>query len=268
MYIAIDVGGTKINISLFDKLDPNALSKEIKIDTTRKYESDITNIVNELSTFSGQIDAIGIALPGFIVNENQGIVSAANLPDWENKNIKDSLSSIISSDKIFLLHDAKAHALAELIFANAEDCFLYIAWGTGIGATFIKKYESVVHSQQVEFGYQMVKGVYIEELVGGVNFEKRFNKKASELTEEDWENIAEDFSIGLANLFALNYAPQIVWGGGVAIKQRDRIKDIVERASKKYPFWPMPTFRFSTFDEKGGVIGALANIKYNLELNK
>lgn len=265
MYIAIDVGGTKINASSFEKLSPDSLKEEQEIETVREFEKDIVQISKILETYKGKIDAIGIALPGFIVSEDTGIISAANLPKWENKDIKKALSPLITPDKVFLLHDAKAHAMAELVFAQTLNPFLNIAWGTGIGGTFIKKIGNSVHSQQIEFGYQTVNGVHIEQLVGGINFEKRFNKKASEMTEDEWGEVVEDMSIGVANLYALNYAPQIIWGGGVAIKQKHRIKTVMEKASEKYPFWPMPEYRFSTFNEKGGVIGALANIKFNLE---
>ena len=264
MYVAIDVGGTKIRISSFSKLDPKSLFEEKTIEADNNFTKSMEAISQVLGIVKRPIKAISVALPGYIVSEKTGIVLAANLPGWNKKDMREPLAKFVGDDKIFFLHDAKAHALAELVFAKTQDEFLYIAWGTGVGATYIKKYKSIVHSQQIEFGYQYVNGKYIEKLVGGSSFKKRFGKEALEMTEAEWKKVEEDFSVGLANLFALNYAPQIIWGGGVAIKQKKRLKKVVNLASEKFPFWKKPSFRLSSFGERGAVVGALGYIKLNL----
>jgi predicted NBD/HSP70 family sugar kinase len=259
MYVAIDVGGTKIHICAFTELKPNSLADEVVIDTVNDFTVDSKHIVESLRKFP-QISAIGIALPGFVVDENLGVISAANLASWEMRDVKNELLSIVEKDNIFLLHDAKAHALAELVFAEVNNPFLNIAWGTGVGGTYVKKIGEIIHTQQIELGFQTVNGKYLEELVGGVHLEKRFQKPISEFSDKEWDVVTEDMSTGVANLLALNYAPQIIWGGGVALKQTAHIEEIMKQAAKKFPFWPQPEHRFSTFQEKGGVMGTLAQI--------
>jgi len=265
MYVAIDVGGTKIRITAYTELDPNTQTIEMKHDTTGDFDQDFQNILQTLSSLE-DIQAIGIAIPGISINKDTGIVLAHNLPDWNNKNIKTALSSVILQDKIFISHDAVANALGEMLFSKTGKAFVYITWGTGVGAAYITKYDSMLVTQQIEFGRQLVNGVPLENLVGGVNFPKNFNNKTgSELDNEDWKVLTENFSTGLANLYALNYSPQIIWGGGVAVKQFNRIPPIMEMAAKKYPYGNKIRYGVSSFGEWGGVVGALANIKYCLQ---
>lgn len=38
----------------------------------------------------------------------------------------------------------------------------------------------------------------------------------------------------------------------------------MDRVHAKYPYWGKPSFEFAHFEEDGGLIGALGNIKLNL----
>lgn len=263
MYLAIDVGASKIKMNVYKDTSPKSLVKSKEIETTRTFIKDLDNILDFASTIE-RLDAVGIALPGFIVDKSIGIISAANLPDWEEKDLRGIVCSRLGTDKVFLVHDGEAHAISEHAWRDTDKDYLFIAWGTGIGATYIRRSGKSVQGQQIEFGFQYVKGRTLESLVGGGYLEKRFGIAPSELSGENWTNIVDDFSEGLANMIALNYPKHIIWGGGVALKNKSIVDKIMEEASKKYPYWEMPTYEFAHFDAEGAVVGVLGAIKINL----
>ena len=68
MYIAIDIGGTKIALAKIDKLDsPTILGKET-ISTPQSYEEGISKIFNHVQAMAKwqKIDGIGITVPGSV----------------------------------------------------------------------------------------------------------------------------------------------------------------------------------------------------------
>ena len=209
MYIAIDVGGTKIKLVPFKELNPASKQSEIIIKTSGNFQKDTDKIVEKLAEYS-TVEAVGVALPGFIVDKNVGVVSAANLPGWEGEDLKAKLISSLGINKVFLLHDGEAHAISETVWNVTEDDYIFIAWGTGIGATYIRRVTEKVYAQQIEFGFHYVDGRYIESLVGGNSFKRQFGVNPDKMNEAHWSEVVDNFATGIANLMALNYPKQVI----------------------------------------------------------
>ncbi len=264
MYIAIDVGATKIKINCYSDLNPESKVSSQELKTTRYFVKDTENILNILKK-ENNIKAVAIALPGFVIDKRKGIISAANLPDWENKDLVNRIGSELGTTNIFILHDGEAHAVSEYVWQEVNRDYLFIAWGTGIGATYVRKRGADIETQQIEFGFQYVNGVTLESQVGGGSLEKRFGVKPDMLTSEHWDIIINDFGEGLANIIALNYPGLIIWGGGVVFKNTDVIDKIMQTAFAKYTYWKMPEYRFAKFKDEGCVLGALGTIKLNIK---
>jgi predicted NBD/HSP70 family sugar kinase len=261
MYVSIDVGGTKINISIFEKLSTESEVESFRIKTSGEFDKDISNIIESLSKYTNQIKEVSIALPGFRIDKSKGIISAAYLPKWENKNLYQKLKNGLASKKVHILHDGEAHAISEYSWGHIDKSFIFIAWGTGIGSTFVRIIGNKTYTQQIEFGFQYVRGQTLESLVGGKILKERFGKSPANLKQKHWDDIIDDFGEGLANILALNYCDEIIWGGGIAIKNSAITNKIIDSAHEKYPYWDKPKSRLATYKEKGAIYGGLGLIK-------
>jgi glucokinase len=274
MYIAIDVGGTSVNIGSFESLDPNSQIGFEKLPTLNNYEEDLKQITSTIQNLSQgkTINALGIGMPGTLNSTENIILDAENVRDWQNKEITKDISQSLNIQEIYACHDVKAAAISEAIFNNPSNKdFALIIWGTGIGATYVRYINNEVVFQQVELGYQtiekktVIKGVeypgYLEFYCGGRKMAERYDKPVSELSEDEWAEVLNNFSYGLSNLLALNHISRIVFSGGVGTKQASRLGKLNELTKQKMDFLPVPDFEVAKFGENAGLIGALGLIQ-------
>lgn len=265
MYAAIDIGGTKINISIFSSLSPDSLVKSHIISTQRDFGKDTTAIAEILSSFNGKIDSVGAIMPGFVIDPNKGIVTAAFMKNWQGADFKSFLIKILGTKQIFLEHDGLGLGLAEKIYAGHDKDFCLISWGTGIGATYIRTVGDKIVPQRMEYGFHYLKGTLMHELLGGDNFNKRFEVNSpEEMNEFHWNTIVDDFAQAIVNLMVINFPPEIVWTGGISNKHKDVVARIMKRAQEIFPYWEIPKISFSTLAEENSAIGSLALINYML----
>jgi glucokinase len=89
MYIAIDIGGTNMRVGLVDlKGEPQILKLESH-PVPQDYQVGIQALMDSIAKVSAgaQIEGIGACFPG-IIDKNDMITTANNLPDWSQKPIK------------------------------------------------------------------------------------------------------------------------------------------------------------------------------------
>ncbi|MFC1478718.1 ROK family protein [Candidatus Margulisiibacteriota bacterium] len=142
MYIGIDLGGTKIAAAVTDHSGENIVNKIVRPTEADKGCENVTKNVfacidELLANNSGDsLKAIGIGIPGRI--KDDVILSAPNLPCWENVNPVDVLQSRYKKP-VFTENDANTAALAELLFGAGKGLsdFLYMTISTGIGGGII-----------------------------------------------------------------------------------------------------------------------------------
>jgi predicted NBD/HSP70 family sugar kinase len=65
-------------------------------------------------------------------------------------------------------------------------------------------------------------------------------------------------AIGVRNVIVTQPTPLIVFGGGIANKQSDRLKDVGTLLKENLHIVEPPEIRLSAFGESAGTVGALA----------
>jgi predicted NBD/HSP70 family sugar kinase len=131
--IGIDLGGTKIEVQVFD----NAwnISARNRIDTAGDYAALIKDVVGLIAWADAQTSGdlpVGIGAAG-LVHPDSGLVFAANLAASQKPFPEDIARS--AGRPITYLNDCRALALSEAIFGRGKDHHIVLALvlGTGIG---------------------------------------------------------------------------------------------------------------------------------------
>lgn len=280
MYISIDVGGTKINIGLFDKLESPTLLNSRKIPTQNNFQEDLDNIYESISILTNdqKISGIGIGLPGIVKSDKSGMNTSVNLPSWQGKNLKELLSQIYATE-VMIEQDVNLAALGESIYSkNDLEKFVFIIWGTGLAATYVNKIskDQIVFAQ-LELGHHVLKSggkdyekfidFALESKIGGNSIKKIYNKNAEDLNDKEWDEVLDFMNVGIFNLISFYNPKKIIFGGGIGLGQKDRIAQISDRLSKSlYLFDVPPQISFSTLGEAAGLYGGLVLLNENIKL--
>jgi glucokinase len=139
-YIAVDVGGTQIRVAVYSDNSITPLEqKKIKTQGDNKTPLErLIALLEEIWPNEGQVDSIAIGAPGYLDPKKGIVISAANIPGWEDL----PLSSILY-DKfkvpVYLGNDANLAALGEWKFGAGQGHrdLLYLTISTGIGGGII-----------------------------------------------------------------------------------------------------------------------------------
>ncbi len=132
--IGIDVGGTSVRAGVVD--DAGCVVDFARVATPGAedaLEDAITTVVEELRT-RHTVDAVGLAVAGFVRPDRRSVLFAPHLP-WRAAPVADRMSERLNIP-VTLEHDANAAAVGEHRFgaARGADVALLLAIGTGIGA--------------------------------------------------------------------------------------------------------------------------------------
>ena len=145
--IAIDVGGTKVNIAFFlrDKL------KKILNFTTLKFGPDnIEKIISLLEPSKNEIRMIVISLTGKIENDRWSPINKKMLGYFKNYPVIKKFKSKFKIS-VFALGDTQAAALGEMFYGAGRkyNNFFYLTVSTGVGGSLIhnrKLFDSKISS--------------------------------------------------------------------------------------------------------------------------
>jgi len=219
MFLAIDVGGSKVLLSVFD--DAGTVQKSAKIKTPIMYPDFVHEVKQQIRELIGeeQPKICAMALPGTIDRENGIVHYFGNLP-WENVHIRDDFSDVLHCP-ILLENDAKLAGLAEAYsLRKLYKRVLYITISTGIGIGLVVD-GKIDHTVSDAGGRGVVlehngKVMAWEEFASGRAINQKTGKLASEIEDpSEWYIVARNIAIGLINLIGA-YSPDcIVIGGGV-----------------------------------------------------
>jgi len=272
MYIGIDVGGSNIRIASFKSLESSNFEQLSKFEITNDYEKDLGNIIHAiLNLTKEEIEGIGIGVPAVLNEEKTQILNANNIKSWTGKPLREDLLAKFNCP-VILENDATAAALGEAIYGSGVNkSFLFIIWGTGIGGTFVNRVHDDSYAISSQLGHQIVKwngltdtcrqrGCF-EAYCSGGGIERRFGKPASQLSEENWKEVEEIFAQGLLNSIAIYPVNLVIFSGGVALKQKKRIKNIGLILRKNLKMVPVPQLVLSKLGENAGVFGALTLLR-------
>ena len=133
MPYGLDIGGTKIELAIFD--DKFRIVNSWRVDTPRQGYSYFLNIIEDMvfraDQQTGGKDSVGIGLPGFIGAD--GRVIAANIPCLKGKDLLNDLPFRLERPTGFE-NDVKAFVLSEVTggAANGFRHALGVVLGTGV----------------------------------------------------------------------------------------------------------------------------------------
>lgn len=163
----IDIGGTKSTVCIGDTDGKLICRSEIETaPSSRSWQETVDLLSENLLALIVKQDlnianclGVGVVCGGPLNTETGEIVSPPNLPGWQNVPIVSELESKLKC-RVFLENDANASALAEKEFGGAGgvDNFIYLTWGTGVGAGIVVAGDLVrgTSGQAGEAGHQTI----------------------------------------------------------------------------------------------------------------
>ncbi len=242
MIIAVDTGGTKTLVGLFDS--DGRLVKKKRFPTPEQLDEYIGELVATIDNLTNKnddiVDCISIALPGTITNGS--MAHAGNL-GWKNIDMR-SLLAYRFDCPVIVENDANLAGLSEAkALPEVPRVCLYVTISTGIGTGIITDGEINPYFAATEGGQIFLEhdGVIKrwELFASGKAIYKTYGKLASEITNErTWYHIAKNIAAGLLVLCPVLRPEVIVIGGGVGTHFARFSEDLVgimrEYLSEKY----------------------------------
>jgi len=217
MIVAVDTGGTKTLIAVFDT--DGKIIAEQKFPTPvdiNDYLVELKNTIDEL-TADVSITCLSVALPGTI--KNGDMVWAGNL-GWHGTNIKGLLSDHYDCS-IIVENDANLAGLAEArALETTPNICLYVTVSTGIGTGIITNGKIDPNFSTSEGGQIILEhdGEFArwETFASGKAIVAKYGKLASEIEDESiWREIAYNLAKGFMTLLPVLRPEVVVIGGGV-----------------------------------------------------
>ena len=138
MKIGIDLGGTKTEGILIDGEGKELVKTRIK--TQKNYQGTIDGIISVVSEFEknfGEVDSVGIGMPGAI-SEGSALIKNSNSIWLNDKPLKKDLENQLQR-KVNLENDANCFALSEAVDGAGEGYSVVfgVILGTGVGGGII-----------------------------------------------------------------------------------------------------------------------------------
>ena len=273
MYLGIDIGGTTARISVFASLNDVAEYGRQEFTVGTSFERDMTRLVTmckHLSfKYNEDIKGVGLAVAGKVNPLRSHLTGAGNLSHWVGEPVGHLLASQLDC-KVVLGNDAEAAALAEATYGRGqEDDFWFVIWGTGVGGCLVRHINGTPVALPGELGHQQVKpsssltcgcgqAGCLEAFAGGAGIENRTHMSAQDLTPAQWDEVLGWMRIGVHNVVAAQPVPLVVFGGGVANKQRQLLEPLEAQLKQSLHVVDAPRVELSAFGESAGTIGALA----------
>lgn len=236
--LGIDIGGSAIKAALVDLQTGSLVSERMSVKNTIETEPLITvegikNIAKRLN-YSGPM---GIGFPGRL--KDSTVMNAPNLhPKWTGTHLKDFIS-VHTNQKVGILNDADAAALAELEFGNTQikntHRVIFLTLGTGIGSAFILNGQIW---KDTELGHLLINGDSAE-LYAAASI-KRIEKLS-------WKQWATRLNVVLERYDFLFSPDLFVLGGAISVNLPQFIKYL--------SFSPEKVIA-ATLGNNAGIIGA------------
>lgn len=259
MYGAIDIGGTKTLLAVFN--EDGHIVEERKFPTPQDYSAFLGTLESEYKQLQNtDFRRIVTAAPG-LINRKSGTVAAfGNLP-WAEVPLEEDTEKIFKCPSK-IENDAQLAALSEAVEIGGEfRKVLYVTVSTGIGGGLIINGEIDPDFQDIEPGQMLLehgeKFEHWEKFASGSAIYKKYGKKASEITDQStWYVVARNLAIGFNTLIATINPDVIVVGGGVGT-HFDKFKDKLVEELKIYenPLTPVPPIRKAKRPEEAVVYG-------------
>lgn len=259
MFVVFDIGGSHTRVGM--SRTGEGLDEVMDKVTQVEYGAGIKLLLDMIYGISngGKIEAVVGGIAGVWDKNKSTIVKAPNLPDWEEKNIKEELENKLGC-KVKLGNDAAMGGLGEAVFGAGagEKIVAYLACGTGVGGVRIVDQRIDAVSEP---GHQYInQGKTLEQLVGGRSLQIKYGKRVEEIDDPTvWEEIIDNLAMGVVNVTVM-WSPNIVILGGSLAKSVDflELKTVVGQRLTIYPW--VPKIVKAELADEAGLWGGLAQL--------
>jgi len=218
MYLAVDIGGTKTLLAVFNS--EGIIRESVKFPTRKSYTKFLEDLASNIESLKTKnFHAVCCAVPGQIDKTGEVAQRFGNL-DWKNVTVGKDLQKLIPHTMVLLQNDAKLAGLAEATSHPKYHKVLYLTISTGIGAGFIVDGKIDPYLADSEPGQMVVeyKGKIQkwEDFASGRALVARYGKRASEIEDKDiWREFSAGLARGMNELIATLQPEVIIMGGGV-----------------------------------------------------
>lgn len=219
MILAVDVGGTKTLLALFDK--SGQILQHKRFATGKKYVDFIDQLKsNSAELGSGQsVSTVVCALPGELDRKHGVGLVFGNLA-WRNVPIAHDLAKVFPDAKVLIENDAKLAALSEALSHKKYKKALFLTISTGIGDGLTINGMIDANYNDSEAGQMVLehdgKLQKWEDFASGRALKSKYGKLASEIDDERiWYKFTEGLAQGIDVLVAAFHPDVIIIGGGV-----------------------------------------------------
>jgi glucokinase len=259
MYLAVDIGGTKTLLAVFD--EAGKVQEEVKFPTPQDYELFLKGLESNVANLSTQdFQKACVAVPGRLDRERGIGLSCGNL-GWKNVTIQADAENITHCP-VMIENDAKLAGLSEALkIKNEFNRVVYITISTGIGIALI--IDGVIDTEIGDRGGAAIMlehdGTLTpwEHFASGKAIVAKYGKRASEIDDPAaWAEIARDFSVGIIDVIAITEPEVVVIGGGVGA-HFDKFGGLLIKELKKFetPMMTIPPIRRAVRPEEAVVYG-------------
>jgi len=238
MYVAVDVGGSKTLVAIFDKLGQILQHKRFETPQNyKKFIEELAATIRELAV-DQKIEAVCCAIPGLVDRINGVGLSFGNLP-WRHVPIRGDLVGIAGEVPVLIENDAKLAGLSEAVLVkNKYKKVLYLTISTGIGDGYIINGVIDPAMADSEAGQMMLEHhgslEKWEDFASGRAIKTKYGKLASEITDEHvWHDYVKGLAQGIDELVATLKPDVVIIGGGVGT-YFDRFGHFLVHELKKY----------------------------------
>lgn len=271
MILAIDIGGTKTLLAVFDP--SGALLETNKFPSNNDYrvfKEDLAENLQKLTNKTYQICCVG--RPGTIVRNSSKATAFGNLA-WSNVSLTEDLEKMLRCP-ILEENDANLAGLSEAkSYGESKDSTLYVTISTGIGGGYIvdgKIYQNMIDAEVGAMIFERDdKLVRWEDIASGKSIVAKYGKRASEISDPVvWSEIAYNIAIGLYNIIRIITPSLIIIGGGVGAHFEKFKEPLIQHLEKIKPGYVWPEIIQAKHAEEAVIYGCYYLAKENIQSRK
>jgi predicted NBD/HSP70 family sugar kinase len=260
MIIAIDIGGTKTLVAVFDS--SMNIVQSVKFKTPLQYSEfldELKRATSELSLSEFKAGAIGAR---GIIDRTSGTLVQDSVLAWRNAPLVKDCTELFQCD-FSIENDSKLAGLSE---ARAVDStvyhkVVYVTISTGIGSTFVIDGTLDQHTINSEVGKWAIekdgKVQLWENIASGSWITETYGTLASEIDDTDtWKEISHRLALGFINISAAYTPDLIIIGGGVG-NHFNKFGDILQKTMNDlaHPMISIPPVIEASYPEDAVIYG-------------
>lgn len=239
MFVAVDIGGTKTLIAIFDRT--GKIIEQIKFPTPTDYDAFKTELAKTVAGLSAKdFTRVVAAAPG-LVNRDHGVALAFGNLTWTPPVTIGADFEKIFGCPVMVENDANLAGLSEaLLLKEKYATALYVTISTGIGGVLVVNGHIDPNTQDAEVGQLLLefngKLMEWEDFASGRAFQAKFGKRVSDMEPDNakaWYWLARNVALGLHSLIAI-LTPKVIIIGGGAGAHLDKFKDRLDEELRIY----------------------------------